>query len=286
MLSGLFGKAPKPTDPQKVLAEQWAQTQKAGDTTLKNNSMDRSGPFGSSTFSRDANGMPTGIDTSFSPEMQGGVDSTTGAFNAQAGLLPTTAFNPATDGSAIRQSFVDQGLNYALPAWQQEDDQRKTTMSERGIPLGSEIDETTGAQVADNRSRYMGDLSSRAWQAGATEEQRQFGNELTKYQLPGQMAAGNLGLLQGANSLLPQAQQPQANYAAPDAQGAYANYDKQRSDAYAANQAGLGNLLKTVAGVALAPVSGGLSGTLLGAGLGMFGKKQPASVFSGGKYGE
>lgn len=267
LLDGLFGKPPKATDPSKVLSEQWAQTQKAGDTTLTKNSMDRSGPFGSSSFERDANGLPTGITSDFSPEMQGGVDSVTGAFGAQAGLLPTGAFNPAIDSSGIRQSYVDKGLNYALPAWAQEDNLRKTTMAERGIPLGSEIDATTAGQVADNRSRYLSDLSAGAWQAGANEEQRQFGNELTKYQLPQQMAAGNLGLLTGANALLPQAQQPQANYAAPDAQGAYASYDKANADAYATKQAGLGNLLKTGAALALAPVTGGLSGTLLGSGL-------------------
>ncbi len=261
-------KAPKAPDPAQTAQAQAQYNQQAAGDTLKMNAMDRTNPFGSSTFTRDASGNPTGITSSLSPELAGAAGNVSGAVNAQTGLLPSGSFDPNIDAAGLRQSYVDQGLNYALPAWQQEDKLRKVTQSERGIPLGSEIYTDMESGVADNRSRYLSDLASKAWQAGANEEQRQFGNELTKYQLPGAMAGQGLGLLSGMGGLIPQAQQPQASVAAPNYTGLVQSNYQNEMQKYAADQQGLGNLLKTGAALALAPMTGGLSTTLLGTGLG------------------
>lgn len=263
-------KSPKAPDPTTTADKQLTYNKTAAEDTLKMNSMDRTGPFGSSTFQRDANGNPTGITNSFSPTMQGTADSIMGSVGAQAGMMPTTAFNPNTDASGIRQAFVNQGLQYAQPEWQRQDANRETMLRNRGLPIGSEVYNGEEARVGESRNQYMSDLSNKAWQAGANEEQRQFGNELTKYQLPQQMAAGGLGLLQGMNSLLPQAQQPQANVGSVDYAGLVNNNYNQQMNAYNSKMTGMGQLLGGGLGLLTAPLTGGMTGglanTLLGKG--------------------
>ncbi len=263
-------KAPKQPDVNATAQTQMQYNNAAADSTLKKNSMDRTGPFGSSTFSRDANGMPTGINSQLGPGLQGAADSITGAIGAQAGMTPTGAFNPNTDASGIRQAFVNQGLQYAQPEWQRQDADREVMLRNRGLPIGSEVYNGEEDRVAATRNQYLGDLSNRAWQAGANEEQRQFGNELTKYQLPQQMAAGGLGLLQGMNSLVPNAQQPQANVGSVDYSGLVNNNYNQQMNAYNSKMSGLGQLAGAGMGLLTAPLTGGLTGglanTLLGKG--------------------
>jgi hypothetical protein len=264
-------KAPKAPDPTQTANTQSQYNKAAATDTLKMNSMDRSGPFGSSTFQRDANGMPTGITSSLSPGMQGAADNVTGAVGAQTGMLPTTAFDPNTDASGIRQAFIDQGMQYAQPEWARQDKNREVALTNRGLPVGSEAWTDAENQVSEGRNQYMGDLSNRAWQAGANEEQRQFGNQLTQYQLPQQMAAGGLGLLQGMNSIVPNAQQPQANVGSVDYSGLVNNNYNQQMNAYNSKMSGLGQLAGAGMGLLTAPLTGGLTGglanTLLGKGV-------------------
>ncbi len=263
-------RAPRAPDPTATANTQAGYNRDAAEDTMRLNSIDRNGPFGSSTFERGADGLPTGINTSFAPGMQGTADNIMGAVNAQTGLMPTTAFNPNTDGSAIRQAFVNQGLNYAQPEWARQDADREVMLRNRGLPIGDEAWRGAEDQVSSARNQYLGDLSSRAFQAGANEEQRQFGNQLTQYQLPQQMAAGGLGLLQGMNGLLPNAQQPQANIGSVDYSGLVNNNYNQQMQQYNNGMTGLGQLAGAGLGLLTAPLTGGLTGglanTMLGRG--------------------
>ena len=272
LMGFLFGKQPKSPDPTATAQAQSAYNKTAAQDTIKMNSMDRTGPFGSSTFQKDASGNPTGINTSLSPGMQTAANNVTGAVGAQTGLLPTTAFNPGTDAAGIRQSFVDQGMQYAQPEWARQDKNREITMTNRGLPIGSEAWTDAENQVGESRNQYMGDLSNRAWQAGANEEQRQFGNQLTQYQLPQQMAAGGMGLLAGMNGLTPTAQQPQANVGSVDYAGLVNNQYNQQMAAHNAKMQGLGQLAGAGMGMLAAPMTGGTSlfGTMMSGAKNMF----------------
>jgi hypothetical protein len=270
-------KAPKQPDVNKTAATQAQYNQQAAEKTLQMNSMDRQGPFGSSTFQRDANGNPTGITNSLSPGMQTAADNVTGAVGAQTGMLPTTAFDPNIDANGIRQAYVNQGLLAAQPEWQRQDKNREVTLTNRGLPVGSEAWTDAENQVGESRNQYLQGLNNQAWQAGANEEQRQFGNQLTQYQLPQQMAAGGLGLLSGMNSLVPNANQPQANVGSVDYTGLVNNNYNQQMNAYNSKMSGLGQLAGAGMGLLTAPlapvagVTGGLANTILGKGISSIG---------------
>lgn len=230
------------------------------------NSLDKTGPFGSSTFTKDANGNPTGINTSLSSELQGSADNLTGNLGAQTGMLPSGAFNPNVDASGIRSAYQDNAMLAAQPEWARQDKQNNVTMAERGIPIGSEIWGDTQDKTGEQRNAYMRGAANDSFIAGANEEQRQYGNQLTQYQLPGQMASNSLGLLQGMNGLTPQASQPQANIQAPDYSGMVQNKYNADSAAYNNKMSGLGQLASTGLGLLAAPMTGGLSLGMMGMG--------------------
>ncbi len=250
--------APKAEDPKITAAAQAGYNKTAAQDT-KNMAWDRQGLFGASTIDRDAKGNAVGMTNSLSPGMQTAADNVVGAVGSQTGLLPNTAFNPNTDAAGIRQAFVGQGMQYAQPEWARQDKNREITMTNRGIPIGSEAWTDAENQVGESRNQYMGDLSNRAWQAGANEEQRQFGNQLTQYQLPQQMAAGGMGLLSGMNSLTPQAQEPNANVGSVDYGGMVQAKHASDTAAHNAKMQGFGQLAGAGAAILAAPMTGGTS---------------------------
>jgi hypothetical protein len=255
--------APTAPDPAKTAKQQYQWSTKAAQDQINMNAMDRTGPFGSSTFARDANGNPTGINTSLSGALQGSADNLTGNLGYQTGLLPSGAFNPNVDGSAIRAAYQDNAMLTAQPEWARQDKLNQITLAERGIPIGSEIDTDLSNRTAEQRNQYVRGAANDSYIAGANEEQRQFGNQLTQYQLPYQTAANSLGLLQGLNGLTPQASQPTASVAAPNyADMAYKNYAAE-TDNYNNQMSGLGQLVSTGAGLLAAPMTGGASLGLL-----------------------
>lgn len=258
--------APQAPDPANTAKQQYNWSRKAAQDNLRMNAMDRTGPFGSSTFTRDAKGNPTGISTQLSPDIQGSASNITGNLQSQTGLLPSGAFNPNVDGSAIRSAIQDNAMLAAQPEWARQDKLNQITMAERGIPIGSEIDTDLSNRTSEQRNQFLRGVANDSFLAGAQEEQRQFGNELTKYQLPYQTAANSLGLLQVMNALTPQAAQPQANVAAPNySDMAYKSYGAEM-DNYNNQMAGWGQLANTGLGLLTAPLTGpaGLSNTLIG----------------------
>jgi hypothetical protein len=255
----IFGKPVKPTSPTKYLPQAQEANENAAQTGIDINSLDRTGPFGSSQFQRDAQGNVTGINNQFMGGLAGGVGNVMGAFGAQAGMLPTGAFNPNTNGDAIRQAYMDRGLQGVQGQWDREDDAWKTTLAERGLAYGDEIDRKHSGQVGDQRNQFMSQLADQAYLAGTGEEQRQYQNQLTEYQLPQQMAMGGLGLLGGANSLLPQAQQYTQGVNPVDVVGAYQGYDAAKMKAQGDQNAAMSGLFQA-------------GGTILGGGL--FGNKK------------
>lgn len=247
---GIFSK-PKPPKASNVSDTQQQYNTQAAQTNLgmQGQVANRSGPFGSTTTQLDSEGQPIGQTSSLDPSLNaGGLAST---FGAQTGMLPTTAFNPNTDAEGLRQSYVNRGMTYAQPEWQRQDKLRDEQLTNRGLPIGSEARTDEENRVGESRNQYMGDLSDRAWQAGSNEEQRQFGNQLTEYQLPGQTAATSLGLLSGMNSLAPGYAniQPQSIQPADYQGNAYKQFQGEQQN-YQNMWSGIGNLAG-VAGMGL-----------------------------------
>lgn len=271
-LGGLFGfgKAPKPPDPTATANAQLAYNKQAGDMTLKNNAMSRTGPFGASTFQTDATtGLPTGISTSFNGDMQGGVDNVTDAFGTQSGALPTGIDFSGINTGDILGAGMDAYDAYAAPQLDRQLNDVRTRMADRGLPEDSEISGNAYGDVYDaaNRSRtnYFGQLST----ALPGMESTMTNTRINQGMAPGQLTGQSLGLLTGASGLLPQAQQPQASYGAPDYTGLVNSNYNQQMQQYQSDQSGLGNLLKMGAGLALSPIpTGGFGNTIGGAAVG------------------
>ena len=242
--------APQAPDPRETAEAQYEFNSKAFQDVLRQGTLNQSGPSGSVGYTRDpTTGMPTGVNTNFDPALGGVYNTVLGAAGNQANLLPTGAFDPHTDSQGIRDAYVNAGLSNVQGLWDRQDNERNVTYAERGIPMGSELYTNAEREVGEGRNRYLSDLSNAAWQAGANEEQRQFGNQLTQYNLPGVTLAntlntgtGLLGMLPGANPLPIQNLQP-GNYA-DTANRNYATDVALYNQQLANQSAGLGNFLR------------------------------------------
>lgn len=91
--------APKPPDPVKTASAQYQFNKQATEDALRLNAIDQFGPFGSTTYQRNAQGLPTSQTVNLSPEVQQWLDSQFGTSTAlqnaaqtQLGFLPTDRF--------------------------------------------------------------------------------------------------------------------------------------------------------------------------------------------------
>ena len=262
LLGGFFGKPPELSHPTQTANTQFDYNTKAGNQSLVNTAgaNQKSTPFGSSTVQFDPQtGLPMGYNTQFDPSLQGGVDNLTGAFGAQTGNLPGGIDFSGIDTSGILNAGMNAYDAYANPQIDRQLNQVKTTMGERGIPLGQEISDNAYGDVYDaaNRARtsFFGDLYGRMPGMKATET----GTLTAQGMAQGQLAGQNVGLMQGLYGLTPQTPQLQAQYGSPDFMGAVNANDAQKQKAYETKQQGLGNLLKFGTSLAFAPMTGGMS---------------------------
>lgn len=228
-MGGSAPKAPSAPDPYKTAEAQYTFNMKAFEDVLRQGTLDQSGPGGSVTYDRDAEGNPTGVNSSLSGPLQSAYDSLTGTAGHYAGMLPQGAFNPNVDGSAVRDAYVRQGLDNVEGLWGRQDDARNVMYAERGLPIGSEIWGNTERETGEQRNQYLGQLSNQAYQAGTQEEQRQFQNALVQRGLPQSELANVLNTMGGISSMVPGANPlPIQNLASPNYAGlAQNNYNTQ-----------------------------------------------------------
>lgn len=257
---GLKPDAPKAPDPTKTANTQLGYSKDAAQSTINMNSLDRNGPFGSSTFTRDANGNVTGQNVSLSSLLQGGSDATQNAFTANAGNLPTGPINwDSTTVPSIVSSNYANYENLVAPQRAQQQKQLDTTLSDRGIPIGSEIYDD--AQGNLNNSFNLADSNTAAsfLNAAPGQQAQLISNQTNMQNQPYQTAGLNLGLLQGLGSLNSAAPQGSASVGAPDYSGLVNNNYAQQMQQYNNQMTGLGNLAGAGLGLLTAPLTGGAS---------------------------
>ena len=266
LLSGLFGGA-KPPPPINVDATA-AKADAANKGTATWNadqyhSQGSQGPTGGMHWDPASNSYVR----TFDPSLQGGFDNLTGGFNATTGGMPTSFNFDSTTAPAILNSGMQTYDALAADPIKQGQNRLSTQLSERGIPLGSEIDQTEqGNFDRQNALARQSAFSTLYGQLPGMQGQLNQ-NEITKGMAPGQLAGQGLGLIGGMQGLLPNYANPyQYNAQAPNIEGlTQANYSGQM-DAYKAQQqsnAGLMGALGTFGGLAL----GGPMGASLGRGL-------------------
>lgn len=283
-LFGLLDDAPSIPDPAKFRGPNSGQLirsqRQENERAFNRGALDQSSPIGSATFTRDSKGNVTGQNVSLSKPIQKIFDPLAKATAGYAGQLPSAPFDPSSvpQGMDLQSNFFNQQMGLLQPGFDEQNRDLEVRAAERGLPIGSEsfnalMDPAARAQAMAQQQAAYG-----AVQLTPQEEQRQLGNALTLRNLPFQEAQSSMGLL---NSV------PMPNFAQTPQQAAPVNvaditgdvlnrryglqtdqYNRQAQQTSDQNAA-IGSLLGSAAGLAFAPLTGGgstLAGSLLGMG--------------------
>lgn len=250
--------APKSPDPVKVSA---AQTQSNKDTAgylASLNRINQSSPFGSINYNQSGVDPSTGApsysqQTTLSPELQSllgsQISSQQGISDAIGGVigrLPSQAFDPSgINTDAVRDASYNRQVTQLTPQFEEGARNLQGTLSDRGIPIGSEIynNEQNRYDTAKNTS-----LSQAARQAeldAGSEQSRQYNQALQNYNLPYQNLSSLLGGSQAVGN--PQfSGVPQSSMAPTDVSGNI--WNAYTANTNAANQAN-SNLFSGILGL-------------------------------------
>lgn len=268
MQMGLKPSKPNAPDPVALAGQQMQYGTDAARQTQNLNAVDRTTPFGTASYQRDAAGNISGMTSSLNPALTAVGNKIGKAAKGLAGALPTTAFDSTTVAPGqidIGKTLYDKGVSLMEPQWQQTRNAQDVQLTNRGLPIGSEARNIAEGNLSRQHDLALADLASTANLASSQEQQRLINNARTDYQMPAQQLSaqlGNMGLLAG---LTPQASLPSVNVSAPNFAGMSMDAYNQQMQQYNADMAGLGNIAKLGLGVAAAPFTGGAS--LGGAGL-------------------
>jgi len=283
-------KAPTPPKPRDVADVKEEYDIRAADNTLTKNAMNRFGPAGQSTFTYNENGVPTAISSNLSPFLNTAFANASGALQSQTENIPTT--QPNFDTSSVNNILKTGMQTYdALAADPIRQGQNRVSqeIANRGLPINDTISQDLQGNFDRQNDLARQSAFSTLYQQTPGMQSTLDQNEMRRQAFPTAQASSILGgLIQPLNSLPPQAVQPQASVGS--AGGAFAQQTQDNYNAamrqYEQNQAGLGNLLKMGAGLALTPLTGGFSNTLLGTGLtslgGLFNSSSPGTAANGG----
>jgi hypothetical protein len=211
--------APAPPDPYKVSDAQTTQNIATARANAQLNAQNLYSPFGSTTWNYDPNDprnvgqkelVPTGQTLNFSPEVLDFVNKQLGLSNnladktqAQLANLPTGTFDPSSigDTSSISKTMFSRQLGLLQPSFDDAQDKLAASLSNRGIPIGSDIWNKEMNRYQQAHDQTLTGLSQDADLAAGNEYQRLLSNALQLRELPFQ----ELNSLEGAT---PAVQQP------------------------------------------------------------------------------
>lgn len=255
-MGSLFGGAPKAADPATVANTQQKYNTEAAQTNFKmqGQAANKTGPFGSTTTQLDANGLPIGQTQTLDPSLNSGTAAD--KFGATVNNLGTGQFNwDSLTPEKIAQGNMDAYGAMTAPLRAQQQNAMKTTLAERGIPLGSEIEQNLQGNM--DRQFAAADVSAaaQAWNAVPGMQAQLTQNQITQEMAPGQVARQNLGLLAGMTGLSPGYSNltPQAIAPGNFAQ-AQANYDNQEMQNYQNKWKDIGTLASVGMGGLFSPL--------------------------------
>lgn len=183
-----MSKGASPPDPYKTAAAQTGANKEAIDESAKVNAVDQSAPWGSTTFTRDANGVPTKQTIALGPAEQQFYNTSNVIKNSLAGkaqgyldYLPTDKFTGPGDtaGDAVANALYQRKLKMVQPQLDQADNALKVQLSDRGIPIGSEVYNNEMNRLGQAKSDTLASLSQDATLAGGQEYDRQLADMLT-----------------------------------------------------------------------------------------------------------
>jgi hypothetical protein len=280
-------KAPKAPSAASVSAAQTKSNKETAEFNAALNRINQSSPFGSINYNQSGTDPKTGApiysqSTTLSPEMQNLFDSQistqqgiSSAIGGALGRLPTDPFNPDINVDDVRKRSFDSQMAQLAPQFDRGWRELEGTMSDRGLPIGSEIWNNQLGEYNRAKDSSMLGAARTADLDASNEFQRQYGNQLTEYNLPLQQLSTLMGNSQAV-------QNPSFNSfaqsAAPGTDVAGNIWNKYQADVDRANsqQSGLMNGLLGLGKLGLGAATGGLSlGSMflpqLGPGTGAFG---------------
>jgi hypothetical protein len=231
--------SPAPLDTKGTADQQYQYNLQALMDSLKYGAIGQSGPFGSTTYTKDANGVPTGQTTTLSPEMQsyydqlfGQAGTATGGVKSLMGLLSGGLdLSGVGDTSGIAKSSYDRQVQMLKPKLDEARTQLDVNMSNRGLPVGSEVWNREQDRYDTAKNTALTQAARTADLDATTEQQRQIQNLISKFQ-------ANTGTMSAMNSATPNltGQTPTA-ISTPWMQAAAPDYMGLTQAKYAADQA-------------------------------------------------
>ncbi len=240
----------------QLAQQQAAVNRQAAETSLKLNSLDRTGPFGSATFERDASGTPTGQTVSLTAPLQDMVDRTSLAASNLASFLPQDRFKLADvpQGQDLSTNFFNQQKELLQPGFDDQLRNFEIRAAERGLPLGSEAFDNSLSPVLRSQNQALNQAAFNAVQLTPQEEQRQIQNALLERQTPFQETSNALNIL-GQVPVPSFAPQPQAGVAATDVAGLHQQDFANRSQQARDRNAAINSAIGTGINLAFAPIN-------------------------------
>jgi hypothetical protein len=259
---------PKAAD---VTAADEAARQRAQDENLRKNNVDVMGPGGSATWTRDAQGNPIALNRQLDPSLGWGAGA------ANQGLLMGQLPGAAIDWNSrvglpgqIAQRNMDAYAAMTSPMRQQQFDQMKVMLADRGLPINSDIAQDTLGNWQRQNSIADTNAAAQAWNATPGMESMLTSTAIQQQNQPFQQAGLNMGLLSQLQQFAPQNQFAGSQMGPADAAGnIWKQYDAEQQ-AEQQKWANAMGLFGGVASLATAPFLPG-GGSLIGAGMGALG---------------
>lgn len=196
--------APKAPDPVKVSAAEAKASKEVAQYNADLNRIGQSSPFGSISYTQSgtsASGAPIyQQNTTLSPELQSLLNSQIGsqqgisdAISGAIGRLPSDPFNPNINVDGVRDRSFQSQMALLNPEFEKGFRDLEGRMSDRGLPVGSEIWNNQLGEFNRAKDSSMLGAARQADLDASNEFQRQYGNALNEYNLPLQQLSALMG---------------------------------------------------------------------------------------------
>lgn len=185
---------PPAPNPSQQIAAQSAANKEAVDESAKVNAVDQTTPYGTVTYQKDANGLPTSQVTTLAPGQQQQLDQQTALSNALLGkasgevqYLPTDQFTTAnlpqqpgtgdysTQTAATQKAAYDQIMALQQPQFDQQQRTLDQNVADRGLPIDGEAATTLQGNLSRSQNDATTNAANTAVQTGNQEQQALFG---------------------------------------------------------------------------------------------------------------
>lgn len=236
-----------PASPTQVAQAQTGANVAAIQESAKVNAIDQQSPWGSTTYTRDSNGVPTKQTITLDPAGQQFFNTSNVIKNSLAdkakgylNYLPTDKFTGPGDtaGDAVANALYQRKLAMVQPELDRAQNALNVQLSDRGIPIGSEIYNGEQDRLAKSRGDTLASLSQDATLAGGQEYDRQLQDALTLRNQPFNEVSA---FIQGAPAMPTPQFQATPNYQvqAPDINAITNSYYNQQNANNSALSSGL-----------------------------------------------